>query len=108
MKISRMRLLWLLTLLFLAGLVAATAALAERDKTLAAEGYNAYVAEDSGTVYLRQEPRSSSRVVAALQEGQPLYASRQQETGGMLWVFVHSERAAGWLPVQQITTDPPR
>lgn len=72
-----------------------------------AAGFSGTIGGVNSAVYLYERPSASSRIVTILDLGAPVHVSDSENDGNIDWYYVYAKGAAGWLPANRVSRDPP-
>lgn len=104
---SLWRILWFFTGGVALILLSLTVILAAQAHQLQNRSYPAYVGGNSISVYLRERPMGTGKVVAVLSRGSKISVTHVQEISGRTWFEVEVDDQHGWLPQTSVSLDPP-
>lgn len=100
--------MWIVTLVVVAGLTAATAALSARSRTYRILNDTVFLTSGAVSVHLRERPDPAAPVVAGLVRGSAVTVLDFAQVNGQTWYLVQKETMVpGWIPAEQIRLNPP-
>lgn len=102
----------LLSLWILAGVVAlillgATIGLIFKAKTQVSQGVTARLTGDSSLFHLREQPDSTSRIIAMLERGTAVTVTNSVTKNDQTWYWVEAGDRSGWIQAQYVRLDAP-
>lgn len=94
--------LWKITGLVAAGLFIATIILAYQAHHMPQTGIYAKLTSPNPTIYLREEPASTGKILTILERGSTVYVIDIVTNQEVRWMKVESGHFTGWVPATNI------
>lgn len=95
--------LWAITALAIIVLIVSTAALAfEARRVSARASIEAIIVSRGPSVYLREDPDGTSKIVATLHKGDEVSVVDSLEWNGVLWYEVQTSNIRGYISASQV------
>lgn len=94
--------LWKITGLAAIGLLIVTLILANQARNLPQVGLNGTLTSPNTTIYLREEPYGSSKIVTILERGSEVSVIDTQTNQDINWMKIETGRFTGWVPEANI------
>jgi SH3-like domain-containing protein len=99
--------LWVITGLAALIMLIATLHLTIKTRNAARVEVTAYISGSKPSVYMRQSPSEHSKIVTILKVGTRISIKNASTENEIDWYYVSYEDQSGWIPVDQISLNPP-